>query len=30
LFNGWSYLFIALAARAAAKHRRASGSEQVA
>jgi uncharacterized membrane protein HdeD (DUF308 family) len=29
LFNGWSYLFIALAARAAAKHRRASGGEQI-
>ncbi len=29
LFNGWSYLFIALAARAAAKHRRESGGEQV-
>jgi uncharacterized membrane protein HdeD (DUF308 family) len=29
LFNGWSYLFIALAARAAAKKRRESGGEQV-
>jgi uncharacterized membrane protein HdeD (DUF308 family) len=29
LFNGWSYLFIALAARAAAKKRRQSGGEQV-
>ena len=28
LFNGWSYLFIALAARAAAKKRRQSGGEQ--
>ncbi len=28
LFNGWSYLFIALAARAAAKQRRAGGGEQ--